>query len=331
VNLLEVAKQSEQQNVRRLEKARGNVTVIPEPAEDWHVKTVRELSAMNIPLRNTVLEENGSPVFYEASVNQILAWRGVGKTMFGLGLADAIAGGGQILDFKADRPRRVLYIDGELPLKQLQERTEDLVHDANRQNVQIFNPEMLPKPRGLDLLNGRDFAALERLLDKTKPEVLILDSQSTLMSGDSNKTEFQEGRLHILRSLRWRGLCIIEMHHVGKGGSQRGLSRNDDILDVQMHLQKVPDWDPQDGLLFAIKYEKVRHAARLESDYVVTREDGKWMRRPSDEVLAAAESFKQGKTEREVAKDLKCSTGKAHKLRTKAMAAGLIPSALTLG
>jgi AAA domain len=90
------------------------------------------LSQRDIPVRNTVLAENGSTVFYESSVNQILAGRGVGKTNFALGLADAMAGGTGILNFKADRPRRILYVDGELPLKQLQERVESMIRPAQR-------------------------------------------------------------------------------------------------------------------------------------------------------------------------------------------------------
>src|SRR5207248_11394265 len=65
-----------------------------------------------------------------------------------------------LLGFKADRPRKVLYLDGELPLSQLQERVRDMVALENRRNVQLFNPEMLPTPRGIDLLHGGDFAAL---------------------------------------------------------------------------------------------------------------------------------------------------------------------------
>jgi hypothetical protein len=301
------------------------------PIEPWAALSGDELTAKSIPPRNTVLSENGSTLFYESSVNQILAWRGVGKTLFGLGLADAIASGGKILDFQADRPRRVLYLDGELPLAQLQERVKDVVGEEYRHNVRLFNPEMMANPRGINLLDQRDFVALRRLIEASKTEVLIIDSQSTLMTGDSNKTEFQEGRLEVLRALRWMGLCVIETHHVGKAGLQRGLSRNDDILDVQMHLKGVAEWDPADGLLFEMTYDKVRHAARLESGYQVTRSDGQWIRQNSMDMIDASKLFQEGKSVREVAKKMEVSVGRAHKLKKLATKAGLIKPAIVVG
>jgi Bifunctional DNA primase/polymerase, N-terminal/AAA domain len=302
-----------------------------QPKETWSSMSVNELALMDIPDRNAIVCENGAVLFYEASINQILAWRGVGKTNFGLGLADAIAGGGQLLDFKTDKPRQVLYVDGELPLKQLQERVQERVQPHNRSKVQLLNPEMLTPVRGMNLLDPRDFDALRDLVERNRTEVLVLDSQNQLMKGDSNDPEFHEHRQEVLRALRWMGLCVIEMHHTGKSGLQRGISRNDDILDVQIHLKKVADWEAGDGLLFELGYEKVRHAAALTSGYLVTLEDGQWAKRATDEVKAAAELFQEGKTEREVARALKCSNGKAHKLRNQAMKAGLLKPTIALG
>jgi putative DNA primase/helicase len=290
----------------------------------WTPLTAAELIAKYIAPRASILTERGSTLFYAGSVNQILAWRGVGKTMWAMALADAIAGGGQILGFKADRPRRVLYVDGELPLAQLQERARDLISPASLPNVRFFNPEMLDNPRGLNLLETGDFAALCRMVQHYSIEVVFLDSQSTLCPGDSNKSEFQEPHLRMMRHLRTLGLCVIEMHHEGKAGLQRGNSKNDDILDVQMQLKRVEDWESGDGLRFEMTFLKVRHAARLESGYHVTREDGLWVRRAANEVEQAAELFGMGRTVRQVATEMGCSTGKASKLRSQAYRQGLL-------
>lgn len=299
--------------------------------EGWASCSAQDLCEAEIPPRRAVVTEKGSVLFYESSINQILAWRGVGKTCFALGLAGAIASGGAVLDFAADQPRRTLYIDGELPKAQLQERVRQLLPPEHRPLVQLFGPEFLPKPRGLNLLSNGDFDALLGLIEKNKTEVLFIDSQSTTMAGDSNKTEFQEARQQVLMQLRWLGLTVIEMHHVGKSGLQRGISRNDDILDVQVQLKKIPDWEPEDGLQFEIVYEKVRHASRLETGYVVQLTDGKWSKRPADEVSAAAEMFNSGMSERDVAKKLKCSKTKANNLRRKAEKAGLIKPSIRVG
>src|SRR6478752_1273542 len=44
----------------------------------------------------------------------IHSWRGVGKTHMALGVAYAAASGGTFLRWKAPKPRRVCYIDGEM-------------------------------------------------------------------------------------------------------------------------------------------------------------------------------------------------------------------------
>jgi hypothetical protein len=304
----------------------------PQSAQEksWASISASDLCAKDLPPRKAVMSEGDAPLFYEKSVNQILAWRGVGKTCFALGLAGAIASGGGILDFVTDRPRRVLYLDGELPQEQLQERARSLIPASCRDSIQLFSPEMIAPPRSLNLITNGDANNLMRLVEKGNIEVLFIDSQSTTMGGDTNKTEFQEARQQLLMQLRWAGLTVIEMHHVGKEGKQRGLSRNDDILDVQMHLKKTPDWEPEDGLQFELVYEKVRHAARLESGYVVSLTDGQWLKRPSDDIQAVADMLKKRIDIKKIMKELKCSRSKFYRLQKKALAEGLIDSSIEL-
>ena len=45
----------------------------------------------------------------------VYAKRGVGKTHFALGVAYAVAAGAKFLSWQAETPRKVLYIDGEMP------------------------------------------------------------------------------------------------------------------------------------------------------------------------------------------------------------------------
>ena len=45
---------------------------------------------------------------------------GVGKTFFALNLAHAIATGGEFLGWKADKPRKVLFLDGEIAASDMQ-------------------------------------------------------------------------------------------------------------------------------------------------------------------------------------------------------------------
>jgi RecA-family ATPase len=66
-------------------------------------------------------------LFFKQSINQLLAHRGVGKTMLGLSIAGAMATGGTVMGFKASRPLRVPYVDGELPLSTVERERRSVV------------------------------------------------------------------------------------------------------------------------------------------------------------------------------------------------------------
>jgi AAA domain len=95
---------------------------------------------MNIPEREVLMAEGVHPLFYAQSLNQILAWRGIGKTLFGLGIAGAMTAGDSILGFKASRAMKVMYVDGELPLAQLKERIGLLI--KRPENFHAVNAEL---------------------------------------------------------------------------------------------------------------------------------------------------------------------------------------------
>jgi AAA domain-containing protein len=60
------------------------------------------------------------PWFNKRGIALVAAWRGTGKTYFGLSLAYAIATGGKFLDFDVPEPRKVLYVDGEMDPAEVQ-------------------------------------------------------------------------------------------------------------------------------------------------------------------------------------------------------------------
>src|SRR5438132_13919405 len=69
--------------------------------EKWDAPNRGVLLAQKIPPRTALLQDGDVAIFYERSVNQIFAWRGVGKTNFALGLGGALASGGRLLNFQA--------------------------------------------------------------------------------------------------------------------------------------------------------------------------------------------------------------------------------------
>src|SRR5262245_64777474 len=82
-----------------------------------------EFLTMQIAPREQILE----PIIQTQSTNMLFSKRGVGKTYISLGIACAVATGTPFLRWKASRPRRVLYVDGEMPAVQMQERLAAIV------------------------------------------------------------------------------------------------------------------------------------------------------------------------------------------------------------
>jgi len=51
---------------------------------------------------------------------------------------------------------------------------------------------------------------------------------------------------------------VILVHHGDKSGSQRGISRKEDVLDSVLALRWPPDYDPRQGARFEVHYTKTR-------------------------------------------------------------------------
>ena len=74
--------------------------------------------AIDMPPREMLLD----PILPERSLAMLYAPRGIGKTLLALSMGLAVASGSRLLRWRAPRKRRVLYVDGEMPLVSLQER-----------------------------------------------------------------------------------------------------------------------------------------------------------------------------------------------------------------
>ena len=59
-------------------------------------------------------------------------------------------------------------------------------------------------------------------------------------------------------NLRRQGKTLILIHNDGKGGTQRGTSRKEDILDVVIGLRHPSDYKPTQGARFEVHFEKTR-------------------------------------------------------------------------
>ena len=204
---------------------------------------------------------NHEPVFFEQSINQIFAWRGLGKTCLGLALTAAFAKGGKLLNWEVTEPIRVLYIEGELPESQIQERWRQIIGETNGYarlaTIDKQPDHMFPSfatPTGMERVEAT-LAQLES--EGFRTEVLVLDSISTLFNVSANEEENWITIQSWLIGLRSRGICIFFFHHAGKSGLSRSHSKSEDMLDVSIKLD-FPKEKEEGGLHAVMSYDKTR-------------------------------------------------------------------------
>lgn len=189
--------------------------------------------------------------------------RGVGKTFFQLAITAALVSGTPLFGWKIDLAVGVLYIDGEMSIKELRERLTSLMNDPPVAPLQFLTSELVyQRCDGRDLILTAEAMRQEvvKILD-AHPEikVMILDNISCLFSGinEDSKQDWEPINAWLIR-LRHRGLTTVLVHHAGKSGQQRGTSGREDSLDTVIQLSLPAGYDPRDGCHFELNFTKCR-------------------------------------------------------------------------
>jgi putative DNA primase/helicase len=219
--------------------------------------SLEELLTLNIPERKRYMEwlpERGLVMGYGP--------RGAGKTMFMLGLAIGLTTGQVFLKWPIAQTTAVLYVDGEMPLAELRERTVALAQHTIPQGLFFLTGELVYERLGTDLVLTSETArkAIAEILD-TNPQikVLILDNVSCLFTGisEDKKSDWEPVNAWLVR-LRHRGITVVLVHHAGKGGQQRGTSGREDSLDAVLSIEVPHDYRPEEGCHFHLRFTKSR-------------------------------------------------------------------------
>lgn len=204
-----------------------------------------------------------APWLCKQHLSMVYAFRGVGKTHFALGVAYAVAGGGQFLKWKADKPRKVVYIDGEMAGAAIKSRIAAIVqstpdaHEPPEGYFKIITPDAqeLPLP---DLATKEGQAVLAPCI--AEAELVVVDNLSCLVrEGDENEGGSWVPVANWALRMRKQGKAVLFVHHAGKSGQQRGSSRREDIMDVVIKLEHAKDYENSKGSAFIASFEKARH------------------------------------------------------------------------
>jgi len=268
------------------------------------------------------------------SLNMVYAPRGVGKTHFSLGIAYAVASGGEIFYWKAIKPCGVLFIDGEMPGHALQERMKNIADSSRLKptaplrfitpDVQTFGIPDLATQEGQESIEAH-------ITDDI--ELIVLDNLSSLVrSGKENEAESWQPILDWLLRLRSQGKSVLFVHHSGKSGEQRGTSRREDALDCSIQLCLPKDYTSDQGAYFEVHFKKARHlfgdqtkpfTAKLETD---SQELQTWNFRSLEESTLdkVVELFNEGLSQKEIAEKLMLNKSSVSRHIKKAKEKGLI-------
>jgi len=298
-----------------------------------HIVGLQDFIEMELPTRDKIL----APWLMTQSLNMIHGWRGVGKTHVSLGVSYAVACGSDFLHWKADKPRRVLLVDGEMPAPALQERLAAIVVSSGVKQepgfLSIITPDLQTGAMP-DLATYDGQEVISEAVERAKAELIIVDNLSCLVRGEGRENDaeswvkVQEWAL----LQRQAGRSVLFIHHSGKNGKQRGTSKREDLLDVVILLRRPPDYDPATGACFEVHYEKARHLSGSDVDPVEAQltvdSDGQctWaLRSVSDTTFDRVISLaNEGLSQSEIANELELSRSTVSRAWRKAEAQGFL-------
>jgi len=298
---------------------------------DLKVIDLHEFIETELPTRDPIL----SPWLLNQSLAMIHSWRGTGKTHVALGIAYAVASGGSFLGWEVDEPKKVLFLDGEMPGAALQERLGAIIasnqKEAAKGMLKIATPDIqeLCMP---DLSTEKGQLAVDKYIEPDTSLIIIDNLSSLCRSGKENEADSWLSIATWALRQRASGRSVLFIHHSGKDLKQRGTSRREDILDVVISLRRPADYSPTDGACFEVHFEKARHLygesmnpieAKLTTDeiglqswLVRTVEDSTF-----DRVVALAN---EGLSQKEIADELAVNKSTVSRHFRKAKGQGLI-------
>lgn len=223
-----------------------------------------ELMGMELPEQEFIVY----PWLPLQALVMLFAARGVGKTWAGLELAISVALGRDYFAWTVPKPRRVLFIDGEMPLNSLKTRLKMLLGTTpSPPDLKIISSELLLRDNApLNISQPHQQQRIDDLLNEMKvlgkaPDLIILDNLSSLVTGiDENSNSDLDQFLQWLVKLRSQGYSVMAVHHAGKNGDQRGGSRREDLLDTVVKLEKRESLNlvTTEGACFEISFTKLR-------------------------------------------------------------------------
>jgi len=206
--------------------------------------------------------------------------------MLGMGLGIWAAAGAGFLHWPSVRPARVLFIDGEMSRRLLQQR---LIDEANRlgltpEGFHILSHEDVENFRPLNTPEGQAF--IEDIIKRIDGlDLILFDNVMSLLAGNMKDTEQWAETMPWVRSLTQRCIGQIWMHHTNEDNQTYGDKTREWQMDTVILGEEVkrPDTD----LSFQLRFQKARERtpANREAffDTKVALVNDKWETAPAEQ------------------------------------------------
>lgn len=321
-----------EKDIQEAREAHNVIPLRPIKIEDYRPLPLEEM-VVDVPPKMEY-------IFYPCMPIQGICWiyaaTGMGKTMFTLNLAYAIASGGKFLNYTCPKPRKVLYVDGEMAYNQLHARVMTIRKHQGEMDfpnyLHFLTPDKIQPVRMPKIDHPEGQYIYERLLTENNFEVIVFDNCSALTTIDQLKGVEWKKITDWELKLRSLGKSVINVHHSGKDVTGfRGASDMMDTADVAISLQPINQNDLEEEVIatkkFKVKYSKNRNFGGREAlPFEVSFTDGIWSCRSMEksEMEMIVEMVKLKMNQRDIAKDMGMSVGKVNKLIQQAKKLKLI-------
>jgi hypothetical protein len=187
---------------------------------------------------------------------------GLGKTNFALGMACSMAAGISFLHWKARRPAKILYIDGELSRQWMQTLLNDAMRrmgaDAEKVKKQMF----IMSREDHEEMSSLSTSAGQEVIDKAIEDIggvdfVFFDNIQALLVGDMREEEPWSNTLPWIRNLTRRKIGQLWIHHTGHDERKSyGTKTREWQVDLVMHMERLNIRTKT--IAFKLKFTKAR-------------------------------------------------------------------------
>lgn len=192
----------------------------------WTIENFYEFPDKILALGDVILDSEHGAVLTAGGVLQLTGAGKIGKSMLLLNVAYGLALGRDALSFKIDKPRRVLYLNGENSPGTMQERLRCLrgYYCIDNEDADRVRQNLLFTSTGLMLPRNEAVKEMRGNLAEIRPEILILDPLKNFFSGEENSADNMREFMGSVRKLMAEfSLTVIIVHHTGKRQHENNL------------------------------------------------------------------------------------------------------------